>query len=157
MFLSFPDGCVLSPCLFSLYTEVIFRGIDGTEGLKIGGIHIANLRYADDTFLLAESEEQPQKILDRVNEVGIQVGMKMNAKKTKTIVISKDEVKPKIDIMVDGTGIQQVAKFMYLGQLIIYDGKYDMEVTRRIEIARGTFRKISKVLTRREMNITTRK
>ena len=60
------QGCVLSPCLFNLYTEMIFRHIADTEGVIVGGVNINNLRYADDTVLLADSEESLQSILDQV-------------------------------------------------------------------------------------------
>ena len=60
------QGCVLSPLLFNLYTEHIFRQIDELPRVKIGGRNINNLRYADDTVLLAETEEDLQKIVDQV-------------------------------------------------------------------------------------------
>ena len=60
------QGCVLSSSLFNLYTEHIFRQIDELPGVKIGGRNINNLRYADDTVLLAETEEDLQKIVDQV-------------------------------------------------------------------------------------------
>ena len=62
------QGCVLSPSLFNLYTEHIFRQIDELPGVKIGGRNIDNLRYADDTVLLAETEEDLQKIVDQVKK-----------------------------------------------------------------------------------------
>ena len=60
------QGCVLSPSLFNLYTEHIFRQIDEFPGVKIGGRNINNIRYADDTVLLAETEEDLKKIVDQV-------------------------------------------------------------------------------------------
>ena len=65
------QGCLLSPCLFNLYTEDIMRntGLDELQaGIKIGGRNISNLRYADDTTLMAESEEEPKSLLMRVKE-----------------------------------------------------------------------------------------
>ena len=84
------QGCVLSPCLFNLYTENIFGAINTNKGIKIGGTTINNLRYADDTILLAETEEDVQEILNEVNRIGKTFDMKMNAKKTKTMLVSKD-------------------------------------------------------------------
>ena len=64
------QGCVLSPCLFNLYTDMIFRHIEDMEGVIVGGVNINNLRYADDTVLLADSEGSLQTILNEVNEAG---------------------------------------------------------------------------------------
>ena len=74
------------------------------NGVKIGGFNINNLRYADETVLLAESEEELQAILDRVNDAGHEFGMNMSAKKTEVMLISKDEIKPKLKIVIDGIG-----------------------------------------------------
>ena len=79
------QGCVLSPSLFNLYMENIFRQIDELPGVKIGGRNINNLRYADDTVLLAETEEDFQKIVDQVKRERESFGLLMNAKKTETM------------------------------------------------------------------------
>ena len=63
-------GCVLSHCMFNLYTENIFGEINTNKGIKIGGTTINNLRHADDTVLLAETEEDMQEILNKVNRIG---------------------------------------------------------------------------------------
>ena len=149
--------CVLSPCLFNLYTEVIFRSIEHIEGISIGGHNINNLRYADDTVLLAENEEQLKEILRRVNEKGEEFGMKMNAKKTKSMVISKTCPSPRMYITIDGEQIKQVATFTYLGQQITEDGKNDHEIIRRISIARGVFNKMRSTLTNKNLALNTRK
>ena len=77
------QGCVLSPCLFNLYTEMIFRHIEDMEGVIVGGVNINNLRYAHDTVLLADNEGSLQTILNEVNEAGKAFNMKKNATKTK--------------------------------------------------------------------------
>ena len=81
------QGCMLSPCLFSLYTEYIMRnaGLDETRaGIKIAGRNVNNLRYADDTTLMAESEEELKSLLMKVKEEREKVGLKLNFQKTKT-------------------------------------------------------------------------
>ena len=75
------QGFVLSPVLFNLYTDLIFRNIDQGPGIKIGGHTINNLRYADDTVLLAENETELQQILDTVKTESERYGLFMNVKK----------------------------------------------------------------------------
>ena len=80
------QGCILSPCLFNLYTEYIMRnvGLDEAQaGIKIAGRNISNLRYADDTTLMAESEEQLKSLLMKLKEESEKVGLKLNIQKTK--------------------------------------------------------------------------
>ena len=77
------QGCILSPCLFNLYAEYIMRnaGPDETQaGIKIAGRNINNLRYADDTTLTAESEEELKSLLMRVKEESEKAGLKLNIK-----------------------------------------------------------------------------
>ena len=115
------QGCVLSPCLFNLYTEMIFRHITDMEGVNVGGVNINNLCYADDTVLLAESEGNLQAILNEVNAAGKVFNMKVNAKKTKTMIITETDDKPKLSMAIEGTDILQVPNFPYLGQQITED------------------------------------
>ena len=78
-------GCILSPCLLNLYAEYIIRntGSDETQaGIKITGRNINNLRYADDTTLMEESEEELKSLLKKVNEESEKVGLKLNIQKT---------------------------------------------------------------------------
>ena len=80
------QGCVLSPCLFNLYAEYIVRnaGLEETQAeIKIAGRNISNLRYADDTTLMAESEEELKSLLMKVKEESENVGLKLNIQKTK--------------------------------------------------------------------------
>ena len=72
---------------------MIFREVDPSWGVSVGGKRLSNLRYADDTALMAESETELQRIVDRVNEVGKEFGMKINVKKTKTMVVNRKNVR----------------------------------------------------------------
>ena len=79
------QGCILSPCLFSFYTEYIMRnaGLEEAQaGIKIARRNISNLRYADDTSLMAESEEELKSLLIKVKEESKKLGLKLNIQKT---------------------------------------------------------------------------
>ena len=78
------QGCILSPCLFNLYAEYIMRiaGLEEAQaGIKIAGRNINNLRYADDTTLMAESEEELKSLLMKVKEESEKIGLKLNIQK----------------------------------------------------------------------------
>ena len=80
------QGCILSPCLFNLYTKYIIWNarLDETQaGIKISGWNINNLRYADDTTLIAESEEELKSFLLKVKEESEKAGLKLNIQETK--------------------------------------------------------------------------
>ena len=80
------QACILSPCLFNLYAEYIMRntGLEEAQaGIRIAGRNINNLRYADDTTLMAESEEELKSVLMKVKEESEKVGLKLNIQKTK--------------------------------------------------------------------------
>ena len=81
------QGCILSPCLFNLYAEYIMRnaGLDETQaGIKIAVRNINNLRYADDTTLMAESEKELKSLLMKVKEESEKAGLKLNIQKTRS-------------------------------------------------------------------------
>ena len=82
------QGCILSPCLFNLCAEYIIRnaGLEEAQaGIKIAGRNINNLRYTDDTNLMAESEEELKSLLMKVKEESEKVGLKLNIQKTKIV------------------------------------------------------------------------
>ena len=81
------QGCILSPCLFNFYAEYIMRNAELEEtqaGIKIAGKNINNLRYADDTTLMAESEEELKSLLMKVNKESEKVGLKLNIQKLRS-------------------------------------------------------------------------
>ena len=80
------QGCILLPCLFNSYAEYIMRNAgleEAQDGIKISGRNINNLRYANDTTLMAESEEELKSLLMKVKEESEEVGLKLNIQKTK--------------------------------------------------------------------------
>ena len=112
------QGCAASPTLFNLYTEKIFRSIINMKGVNVGGKHYNNLRYADDTALLAGNEKELTELTSKINEVGKQFGMKINIKKTNAMVVSNKPNSPKINIAIDGQQIEQVTSYIYASWLL---------------------------------------
>ena len=154
------QGCVLFPLLFNLYAEKIFRKAvdDRTEGMIANGIVINNLRYADDTVLLATDRDDLQTLLLSVTDHSQQMGLKINIEKTQWMVISKNIniTNNSADIRINGDIVQRVQAYKYLGCWV--NEKWDLlqEIKCRIEQARTSFRKMQKVLTNRELKITLR-
>ena len=116
------QGCILSPCLFNLYAEYIMRnaGLEEAQaGIKIVGRNINNLRYADDTTLIAESEEEIKSLLMKVKEESERAGLKLNIQKTKIMASS-----PTTSWQIDGETRETVTDFIFLGSKITADGDY---------------------------------
>ena len=113
------QGCTLSPCLFNLHTEYIMQnaGLDEAQaGIKIAGRNIKNLRYADDTTLMAESEEELKSLL-KVKEESEKVGLKLNIQKTKIMASG-----PITSWEIDGETVETMSDFIFLGSKITADG-----------------------------------
>ena len=107
------QGYLLSPCLFNLYAEYIMRnfGLDEEQaGIKIAGSNINNLRYADNTTLMAESEEQLKSLLMKLKEEIEKVGLKFNIQKTKIMASG-----PITSWQIDGETVEIVANFIFGG------------------------------------------
>ena len=105
------QGCILSPCLFNLYAEYIMRNAgleEARAGIKIASRNINNLRYADDTTLMAESEEELKRLLMEVEEESEEVGLKLNIQKTKIIASG-----PIISWEIDGERMETVSDFIF--------------------------------------------
>ena len=106
------QGCILSPCLFNLYAEHIMRnaGLEGAQaGIKIARRNINNLRYADDTTLMAENEEL-KSLLMKVKEESEKVGLKLNIQETKIMASG-----PITSWQIDGETVETVSGFIFLG------------------------------------------
>ena len=151
------QGCVLSPDLFSLYGEIIMRGISEYEGIRMGGRNINNIRYADDTVLIAHSSQQLQLIFNRVKEESERKGLNINIRKTKTMVLSKNSPAPRFQLRCGEQRVEQVERFEYLGSIITEDVRCKEEINRRIMIAKAAFINMKNILTNRKLSIKTRK
>ena len=124
------QGCILSPCLFNLYAEYIMRnaGLEKIQtGIKIPRRNINNLRYADDTTLMAESEEELKSLLMKVKEESENVGLKLNIQKTKIMTSGLIT-----SWQIDGETVEIVADFIFLVSKITADGDCSYEVKRRL-------------------------
>ena len=122
------QGYILSPCLFNLDAEYIMRnaGLEEAQArIKIAGRNTNNLRYADDTTLMAESEEELKSLLMKVKEESEQVGLKLNIQKTKIMapgLITSWQI--------DGETVETVADFIFLGSKITADGDCSHKIKR---------------------------
>ena len=110
------QGCILSPCLFNLYAEYIMRnaGLEEAQaGIKIAGRNMNNLRYADNTTLMAESDEGLRSPLMKVKEESEKVGLTLNIQKTKIMAPG-----PITSWQIDGETLETVADFILRGSKI---------------------------------------
>ena len=119
------QGCTLSPCLFNSYAEYIMRNAgleEAQSGIKIAWRNINNLRYADDTTLTAESEEELKSLLMKVKEENEKVGLKLNIQKMKIIASG-----PITSWQIDGETVETVTDFIFLGSKITAEGDCSQE------------------------------
>ena len=151
------QGCVLSPILFNIYTELIFRQFEHLEGASIGGRNLSNLRYVDDTVLVSKTKEGLQTLVTAAKIESEKAGLGMNVKKTKTMVVSKQEGDSiKADIKIENETLEQVNTFKYLGQTITPDGKNESEIKIKIAIAKNRFQKMYRILTSKKISMNLR-
>ena len=119
-------GCILSPCLFNLYARYIMRnaGLDEAQArIMMAGRNINNLRYADDTTLMAESEEELKSLLMKVKGESEKAGLKLNIQKTK--IMASGPITP---CQRDEETVETVRDFIFLGSKITADGDCSHEI-----------------------------
>ena len=139
------QGCILSPYLFNLYAEYIMRKEDLGQccgRVRIGGKNITNLRYADDTTLLAESEDDLARMVERVKDTSGTMGLYLNTKKTKVMTTSEAPM----SICCSGEAVETVTNFVFLGSLITNDSSCVAEVKRRIALGRKAMDGLSPII-----------
>ena len=147
------QGCILSPCLFNFYAEYIMRNAELDEaqaGIKTARRSINNLRYADDTTLMAEGEEL-KSLLMKVKEESEKVGLKPNIQKTKIMVSC-----PITSWQTDGETIETVTDFIFLGFKITADGHYSHEIKRRLFLGRKVMTNLDSILKSKDITLPTK-
>ena len=147
------QGCILSPCLFNLYAEYIMRntGMDEAQaGIKIAGRNI-NLRYSDDTTLMAESEEELKSLLMKVKEESEKVVLKLNIQKTKIMAFS-----PIISRQINGEIVETTRDLILLGSKIMADGDGSHEIKRCLLLGRKAMINLDSILKSRDNSLWTK-
>ena len=120
--------------------ELIQEALDDTRGKKVNGVTITDIRYADDTIIIAETEHDLQVMITRLNETCKIYGMELNAKKTKVMVIERFSG-TKIQITSGKTVLEQVKSYCYLGSQITEDGRCTDEIRKRTAMAKIAFQR----------------
>ena len=147
------QGCILSPCLSNLYAEYIMRntGLDEAQaGIKMARRNINNLRYADDTILMAESEEQLKSLSMKVKE-NEKVGLKLNIQKTKIMASG-----PITSWQIDGEIVETVADFIFWGSKITTDGDCSHEIKRRLLLGKKVMTNLDSIFKSRDITLPTK-
>ena len=146
-----PQICVLSPCLFNLYAEYIMwsAGLDKAQAwIQNAGRNINNLRYADDTTPMPESQEELKSLLMKVKEERESVGLKFNIQKTKLMASC-----PIILWQIDGETMETVTDFIFEGSKITADGDCSHEIKIRLLLGRKAMTNIDSILKSRDITL----
>ena len=143
------QGCILSSCLFNLYAEYIMRnpGLDEAQaGIKIARRNINNLRYVDNTTLMAESKEELKSFLMKVKEESEKAGLKLNIQKMRIIASS-----PITSWQIDGGTMETVTDFIFLGSKITADGDCSHEIKKHLLLGRKAMTNLDSILKKKHI------
>ena len=144
----------MSPCLSNLYAEYIIRNAglyEAQAGIKIAGRNINKFRYADDTTLMAESEEKLKSLLMKVKDESEKVGLKLNIQKTKIMASA-----PITSWEIDGETVETVSDFIFLGSKITADGDCSHEIKRCLLLGRKVMTNLDSVFKSRDITLPTK-
>ena len=140
--------------LFNLYAEHIMSNAkleEAQAGIKIAGRSINNLRYADDTTLMAESEEELKSLLMKVKEESEKAGLKLNIRKTKIMASG-----PIISWQIDGETMETVTDFIFLGSQITADGYGSHEIKRHLLLGKKPMTNLDNILKSKDITLSTK-
>ena len=144
----------ISSCLFKLYAEYIKRnvGLDKAQaGIKISGRNIDNLRYADDTTVIAENEEELKSLLMKVKDESEKFGLKLHIQKTKIMASGSITLWE-----IDGETVETVSDFIFLGSKITADGDCSHEIKRCLFLGRKVMTNLDSILKSRDITLSTK-
>ena len=144
----------MPPCLFNFYAEYIMRntGLEEAQaGIKIARRNINNLRYADDTTLMAESEDELKSFLMKVKVKSEKVGLKLNIQKTKIMASG-----PITSWEIDGETVETVSDFIFWGSKITADGDCSHEIKRRLLLERKAMINLDSIFKSRDITLPTK-
>ena len=148
------QGCILSSYLFNLYAEYIMinTGLDEAQaGIKTARRNINNLRYADDTTLMAESEEELKSLLMKVKEESEKVGLKLNIEKMKIMASG-----PITSWQIHGETVETVSDFILRGSQITADGDCSREIKRCLLLGRKVMTNLDSIIKSRDITLPTK-
>ena len=147
------QGCILSPCLFNFYADYIMRNTrlaEAQAGIKNAGRNISNFRYADDTTLMAESEEELKSVLMKVKEESEKVSLKLNIQKTKIMVSSLIT-----SWQIDGETVETWLT-LFWGSKITADDDCSHEIKRCLLLGRKVMTNLDSILKSRDVTLPTK-
>ena len=153
------QGCNLSPAIFNAYIEEAMTEWKEAvnTGVNVGGVIVNTLRFADDIAVLAESENDLQEMLQKMDQIlNVGYNLRVNKKKTKVMVCSRNEGKS-INIKLGDEMLEQVREFCYLGSKITEDGRSKREIISRIAQAKKSFQKKKTLLTSNNISTDVKK
>ena len=148
------QGFILAPCLFNVYAEYIMRntGLDEAQaGIKISRRNTNSLTYADNTTLMAESEEELKNLLMKVKEESEKVDLKLNIQKTKIMASG-----PITSWQVDGATAETVSDFILGGSKITADGDFSHEIQRHLLLGRKVMTNLDSIFKSRDITFPTK-
>ena len=148
------QGYILSPCLFNLHAGYIMRnaGLDKAQArIKTADRNINNLRYADDTTLMAESEEGLKSLLMKVKEESEKIGLKLNIQKTKIMASG-----PITSWQIDEETMETVTDFIFLGSKVTADGDCSHEIKRHLLLGKKAMTNLDSILKSRDITLPTK-
>ena len=148
------QGCIMSPCLYNLHAEYIMgnaRLDEAQAGIKTARRNINNLRYADDTTLMTDSEEELKSLLMKVKEESEKAGLKLNIQKTKIMASG-----PITSWEIDGETMETVTDFIFLGSKITADGDYNHEIKRHLLLRRKAVTNLDSIFKSRDITLPTK-
>ena len=148
------QGCIVSPCLLKLHAEYIMQnaGLDEAQaGIKIARRNINNLKYADDTTLMAESEEELKSLLMKVKKETEKVGLKLNIQKTKITASG-----PITSWQIDGETVETVTDFIFFSSKMTADGDCSHEIKRHSLLGIKAMTKLDSILKSRNITLPTK-